>query len=100
MKNYIDFICSDKNIRSHISVCLYLNSKINIDNLLEYLKNNQIAYDIKGHKSSQISNIRIWCGPTIDTKDLEYLMKYIEYYIEHILLCSFAHSLHDHSKRN
>ena len=85
-KNYIDFICSDKSIRSKISVCLYFtNSKINIDKLLEYLENNKIAYDIKGHKSSKIANIRIWCGPTIDNNDLNYLMKYIEYYIENIL---------------
>ena len=86
-KNYIDFICSDKSIRSKISVCLYFtNSKINIDKLLEYLENNKIAHDIKGHKSSKISNIRIWCGPTIDNNDLNYLMKYIEYYIEYISL--------------
>ena len=71
---------------SKISVCLYFkNNNININNLLEYLENNQIAYDIKGHKSSKIPNIRIWCGPTIDNKDLRYLIDHIEYYIEHIL---------------
>ena len=76
-----------------MKISIFINSKINIDKLLDYLKNNQIAYDIKGHKSSQISNIRIWCGPTIDTEDLEYLMKHIEYYIEHILcLWILSHS--------
>ena len=64
-------VCFDSIKNSHLSINIPQIAKI-VD--IEYLEHNQIAYDIKGHLSSQISNIRIWCGPTIDTNDLKYLM--------------------------
>ena len=49
---------------------------------MTYLEQNQVAYDINSYKSAP-PGMRIWCGGTVEKKDLELLQPWLVRAYEH-----------------
>jgi phosphoserine aminotransferase len=88
-KNF-KFVSKDIKNTSKLAICLdvinlhYLklnqSQKIDFLNTMhQYFEDKKIAYDIKSHHSSNLG-LRIWIGPTIDSKDLKYLIYKLDDY--------------------
>jgi phosphoserine aminotransferase len=82
--SWINFLAVDSSIRSNTSVCLTLElTKKQINSMIKLLEEEQVAYDINSYRDSPLG-IRIWCGATIETYDLELLMNWIEWSYENV----------------
>ncbi|TMW56869.1 hypothetical protein Poli38472_006879 [Pythium oligandrum] len=81
---WIKFLATNKEIRSNTSVCLQFEdlTKDQVKQLTKLLDNEKVAYDIGSYRDAP-PGIRIWCGATVETKDLEALMPWIKWaYLE------------------
>ena len=82
--SWVDFLASDPNIRSNTSVCLTLNiNKDQTNQMIQILENEKIAYDINSYRDSPIG-LRIWCGSTIEKKDLQSLIPWLEWAYQNV----------------
>jgi phosphoserine aminotransferase len=83
------FLAADKNIRSNTSVCLKiidpwfegLAPEAQADaakKLASLLDKEGVAFDIGGYRAAP-PGIRIWCGATIDTADVEALTPWLDW---------------------
>ena len=93
--SWLDFLAKDKKIRSCTSICLKIKTSIqettdqdvlknNLSELLSYLEENNIAYDIGAYRDAPIG-IRIWGGATVSYKDIDILLDWLEWgYHEYI----------------
>lgn len=71
------FLAEDPATRSNTSVCLKLDlSDDKVAKITELLAQENIAYDIAAYKNAP-AGLRIWCGATVSTKDLEALMLWL-----------------------
>ena len=78
-RDWIDFLADNAEIRSNTSVCLTLDlSETKIKEMTTLLAQEGIAYDINSYKSAP-PGIRIWCGSTIETDDIERLLLWIDW---------------------
>jgi len=76
---WIDFLCQDEALRSSTSVCLTLDLPADKVKALAALLNDEgVAYDIGAYKNAP-PGLRIWCGATVETADVEKLMPWIEW---------------------
>ncbi|KAJ0395777.1 hypothetical protein ATCC90586_003756 [Pythium insidiosum] len=77
---WIRFLAANKEIRSSTSVCLQFDglSKDEVKQLTKLLEREQVAVDINSYRDAP-PGIRIWCGATVETKDLEALMPWIKW---------------------
>ena len=86
---WIEFVAERKETRSSTSICLkivdpWFNSlsnedKINIIQFIsENLAKNKVAYDINSYPSAP-SGIRIWGGGTIEKKNIELLLPWLDW---------------------
>ncbi len=83
--NWIDFLAQDKSSISKTSVCLSLQlSASKIKQLVSKLEQQQIAYDIGSYRDAP-AGIRIWCGTTVETDDIQRLLPWIEYYYQQLV---------------
>ena len=77
--DWIDFLAKDKTIRSNTSVCLTLKLEADkVKALIKLLASEKVAYDIGAYKDAP-SGLRLWCGGTIETSDVEALLPWIEW---------------------
>ena len=85
--NWIEFLAKDKSFRSSTSICLRIidewfinkneDEKKSILNFFhEKLAIKNIAFDINSYGSAPLG-IRIWGGGTVETKDIELLLPWI-----------------------
>ncbi|MDN4503902.1 phosphoserine transaminase [Alteromonadaceae bacterium BrNp21-10] len=75
--DWIDFLATDKAIRSNTSVCLSLKLEADqVKALIKLLEQEQVAYDIGAYRDAP-AGLRIWCGATVDTANLEALMPWL-----------------------
>jgi phosphoserine aminotransferase len=86
---WVDFLAADPKIRSNTSVCLKIVDPAvaslpharqaaftkAIENMLEKEK---AAYDIGAYRDAP-PGLRIWCGATIETSDIEALTPWLEF---------------------
>jgi phosphoserine aminotransferase len=86
---WVDFLATDPKVRSNTSVCLKIVDPAvaalplpaeaafakSIENLLEKEK---AAYDIGAYRDAP-PGLRIWCGATIETSDIEALTPWLDY---------------------
>ena len=80
--DWIDFLASDPSIRSSTSVCLTLAlDSDQIKKFASLLEEENVAYDIGGYRDAPPS-IRIWCGSTVETSDVEKLMPFLTWAYE------------------
>ncbi|OQR82308.1 phosphoserine aminotransferase [Achlya hypogyna] len=78
--DWIGFLAKDKATRSKTSVCLQLPhaNKAQLKAIQAILEANDVAVDIGSYKDAP-PGLRIWCGATVETEDLQALMPWIEY---------------------
>ncbi|MGB8901754.1 MAG: phosphoserine aminotransferase, partial [Methylocella sp.] len=86
---WVDFLAADPRIRSNTSVCLKIVDPVvaklpqagqaafakALENLLE--KEN-VAFDIGSYRDAP-PGLRIWCGATIETSDIEALTPWLDF---------------------
>lgn len=79
---WISFLAEDPATISNTSVCLTLDiSAEQVKAMVQLLEKKGIAYDIGAYRDAP-AGLRIWCGATVDTEDLELLMPWIEWAYE------------------
>ena len=87
--DWIGFLVKDPAIRSNTSLCLTLaepevaslpaaEQKAVVDELLAILEEAEVAYDIGAYRLSP-PGLRIWCGPTVEARDLTQLTAWLDY---------------------
>jgi phosphoserine aminotransferase len=86
---WVDFLATDKTIRSNTSVCLSivdpavsaLDGAGQADfakKLAALLEKEAVAYDIAGYRDAP-PGLRIWCGATVDTDDVAALTPWLDW---------------------
>jgi phosphoserine aminotransferase len=86
---WIGFLVKDAAIRSETSVCLELTDPIVaalaleqrrafVNQMVERLEEENVAYDIGAYRLSP-PGLRIWCGPTVETEDIERLTPWLDW---------------------
>jgi len=82
--DWIDFLAHDEAARSSTSVCLKLDlTAEQVKVLVKILDEEQVAFDIGAYRDAP-AGLRIWCGATIESTDLERLMPWIKWARNHI----------------
>ena len=73
-RDYLGFLAADPAIRSTTSVCLTVEGadEAMIKKMASLLEAEDAAYDIAGYRDAP-AGLRIWCGATVDTADVEAL---------------------------
>ncbi len=75
--DWISFLARDPATRSNTSVCLSVTlAAEQVKKMVKLLESEGVAYDIGSYKDAP-AGIRIWCGATIDTADLQALMPWL-----------------------
>lgn len=76
--DWINFLAEDKNIRSNSSVCFVLKlSKDQVKKFVTLLETEGVAYDIGSYRDAP-DGLRIWCGATVESADVEALLPWLE----------------------
>lgn len=76
---WIEFLSKDPSTRSNTSVCLTLNLKDEqVDAFVKLLAENEVAFDIGAYRDAP-AGLRIWCGATVENKNLETLLPWLEW---------------------
>jgi len=82
--DWIQFLAEDPETRSSTSVCLTLDlTPEQIKEFVSLLEKEDVAYDIGGYRDAPPS-IRIWCGSTVETSDVEALMPWLKWAYEEV----------------
>jgi phosphoserine aminotransferase len=87
--NWIDFLSENSNTISSTSICLKLidplikneslELKNNIEkNIVKLLEEEKVAFDIGSYRSAP-PGLRIWGGPTIESKDIQLLLPWLDW---------------------
>ncbi len=90
--DWIGFLAEDEAIRSTTSVCLKITDEwftgqsdedqaAIIGAMCKTLEKEGAAYDIKGYRDAP-AGLRIWCGATVETADVEALCPWLTYAYE------------------
>ncbi|MFZ1961847.1 MAG: phosphoserine aminotransferase, partial [Methylovirgula sp.] len=86
---WIDFLAKDPAVRSNTSVCLVFadpavarrpaeERRAFANKIVERLEAENIAYDIGAYRLAP-PGLRIWCGPTVETRDIELLTPWLDW---------------------
>ena len=46
--------------------------------MIVLLEANKAAFDVRGHRDAPPS-LRVWCGPTVETSDLELMVPWLDW---------------------
>ena len=77
--DWIGFLAQVPETVSNTSVCLTLNAEPDqVKSLVKLLDKEGVAYDIGAYRDAP-AGIRIWCGATIETSDVESLMVWLSW---------------------
>ena len=90
--NWLDFLAEEEITISNTSICLRFSDIIlneldvqNQDllekNIVKILENEKVAYDIGSYRTAP-PGLRIWGGPTINPKDIELLLPWLQWAFE------------------
>ncbi len=88
-QDWIENLVKSPSARSNTSVCLriikpdFLSLTVKakrkfINQMTQLLESEGVAYDIGGHRDAPPS-LRIWCGPTVNSEDLENLLPWLKW---------------------
>ena len=92
--DWVDFLASDPKTRSNTSVCLKIvdpwfealpdEGKAEIaKKLAELLEDEGVALDVAGYRAAP-PGLRIWCGATVDVRDIEALTPWLDWAYEQV----------------
>ena len=78
--DYLGFLATDPAIRSKTSVCLTVKGadEAMIKKMASLLEAEHAAYDIAGYRDAP-PGLRIWCGATVDTADIQALGPWLDW---------------------
>ena len=77
--DWISFLAKDPATRSNTSVCLTLDASAEqVKQVVKLLETHGAAYDIGAYKDAP-AGIRIWCGATVQTEDLQALLPWLSW---------------------
>lgn len=90
--SWAEFLCTDHKLRSNTSVCLKITDeavtalddgaqRAFVKSMEKRLEAEEAAYDIGGYRDAP-PGLRIWCGATVDTSDLEALGPWLDWAFE------------------
>ncbi|MEM1288387.1 MAG: phosphoserine transaminase [Pseudomonadota bacterium] len=85
--DWIDFLARDPATRSNTSVCLkFTDTRINdgaafAKAVAKALEAEGVAYDIGGYRDAP-PGLRIWCGATVETQDVEDMLPWLKWAFE------------------
>jgi len=77
--SWMEFLSGDDpTVRSNTSVCLKVTDldADQVKKMTGMLNDEKVAFDIGAYRSAP-PGLRIWCGPTVESKDLEALMPWL-----------------------
>jgi phosphoserine aminotransferase len=92
--DWVGFLAADARIRSNTSVCLKIvdpaiasldsdaQSRF-VKSLASLLEKENVAYDIGSYRDAP-PGLRIWCGATVETSDIEALTPWLDYAFENV----------------
>ena len=86
---WVDFLCEDEVLRSNTSVCLKIvdptvtaldaaDQRGFVKAMEKALEAEGAAYDIGGYRDAP-PGLRIWCGATVETSDIEALQPWLDW---------------------
>ncbi len=76
---WIHFLAADAAVRSNTSVCLTLDLEdAQVKDMVRLLQDEQVALDIGAYRDAP-AGLRIWCGATVESRDLELLMPWLKW---------------------
>ncbi len=76
---WISFLAKNPKTRSNTSVCLTVkSSEDQVKKMAKLLEAEGVAYDIGAYKDAP-PGLRIWCGATVETSDVQALMPWLEW---------------------
>jgi phosphoserine aminotransferase len=82
--SWINFLASDKKIRSNTSVCLKLDLEADkLKMLVKLMEKEGAAYDIASYREAP-AGLRFWCGATVEKSDLTVILKWLEWAYEEV----------------
>jgi len=82
--DWLEFLADDPALRSNTSVCLKFNDARIKDRatfakaVAKRLEDAGVAYDIGAYRDAP-AGLRIWCGGTVETSDIEALMPWLDW---------------------
>jgi phosphoserine aminotransferase len=83
--NWIEHLAADPAIRSNTSVCLQFADRSNAEAnaarqkaIIKLLETERAAFDIGAYRDAP-AGLRIWCGATVDTGDIETLGPWLDW---------------------
>lgn len=77
--DWIDFLAASPEIRSNTSVCLTVDlPESGVKAMARLLEAEGVAYDIGAYRDAP-AGLRIWCGASIETEDLEALLPWLDW---------------------
>ncbi|SFD02701.1 phosphoserine transaminase [Tropicimonas isoalkanivorans] len=95
--DWVDFLAADPAIRSNTSVCLKFTDDRIRDGaafakaVAKRLDKESVAYDIGAYRDAP-PGLRIWCGATVETSDLEALMPWLAWAFEAEIAAQSEHA--------
>lgn len=83
--DWIDFLAEQSEYRSNTSVCFRLDlTDSQLKTFTDLLATEQVAYDINSYKDAP-AGLRIWCGATVESHDLEQLLPWLAWAYEQVM---------------
>ena len=90
--DWIDYLAEDPDTRSTTSVCLkFVDARVTamdepgrqslVKRMKGLVEGEQAAFDIESHRNAP-AGLRIWCGCTVETADIEALTPWLEWAFE------------------
>lgn len=87
--DWIEFLCEDPKNRSNTSVCLTITDqaiaalpeaeqRAFVKHMEALLAQEEAAFDLGGYRDAP-PGLRIWCGATVETSDIEALLPWLEW---------------------
>ena len=79
-RSWLDHLAQDEATRSTTSVCLTVEGadEARIKQMASLLEAEHAAYDIAGYRDAP-AGLRIWCGATVDTADIDALGPWLDW---------------------